>query len=47
MKERTLRWIGFAALMIALLIGAYAIVERNNAAMNPSTPGSTAAGFAH
>ena len=46
MKQRTLRWIGFAVLMIALLIGAYAIVERNNAAMNPSAPG-TAAGFGH
>ena len=39
-------WIGFVALMIVLLIGAYVIVERNNAAMNPTVSG-TSAGFAH
>ena len=46
MKQSALRWIGLAALMIALLVGTYVIVERNNAAMSPTAPG-TSAGFAH
>ena len=46
MKQRALRWIGFVALMMALLVGTHMIVERNNAAMNPTAPG-TSAGFAH
>ena len=46
MTRSARRWIGLVLLLGALLTGAYRIVERNNAAMNPSD-GDVPAGFVH
>jgi hypothetical protein len=46
MSKHAHKWIGLALFILALLAGTYAIVTRNNAAMNPS-PEATPAGFVH